>query len=89
MCSTYYGCTNLTAGSTMYVYNNNVVNFKDCFGAKNNSRRINIKAYLNTNTWNQLKINNTYSVVGAAITWTNYTNGGFYNTAYNIYILPI
>ena len=85
-----YGyCSNLTAGSTMYVYNNNVTNFSDCFYSKNKSRRINIKAYLNTNTWNKLKIDNTHSIVGANITWNTYNNGGFYNTAYNIYILPI
>jgi hypothetical protein len=35
--------------------------------------------------------NNTFTLVGGAITWTNdtATNGCYYNTAYNIYIYPV
>ena len=61
-----------------------------CFYGKNNSNRYNIYAYQNSTTWNYLyKNTGTNSIVGANITWTNYSNGAFYNTAYNIYVLPL
>ena len=67
---------------------NNISSAWGCFYGKNNSNRYDIYAHPNTTTWNTLSINNISSIVGAAITWTNYSNGGFYNTAYNIYVLP-
>jgi hypothetical protein len=38
-----------------------------------------------------LLTNNTSSLVGATITWTDdtATNGCYYNTQYNIYIYPV
>ena len=84
----YRNCANLSSG-TINLYSNNVSYMTSCFYGKNKSRRYNIRAYQNTNTWNTLYKNNTQSIVGANITWTNYTNGGFYNTTYNIYVLPI
>lgn len=73
----------------MYMYSNNVSNMRNCFYGKNNSNRYNIYAYQGTTTWNTLRINNTSSMVGSNITWTNYSNGSFYNTAYNIYVYDI
>jgi hypothetical protein len=87
MYQTYKNCTNLSGN--MYMYSNNVANMKECFYGKNNSNRYNIYAYQGTTTWNTLRINNTLSMVGNSITWTNYSNGSFYNTAYNIYVYDI
>jgi hypothetical protein len=85
---TYYGCRNLSAGS-IYMRSNNISNVQACFSGKNNARRYDIYAHPNTTTWNALRVNNSSSIVGAFINWTNYSNGGFYNTAYNIYVLPL
>jgi hypothetical protein len=60
-----------------------------CFSGKNNACRYNIYAHPNTTTWNTLSINNSSSLVGTTITWTNDTaTSGFYNTTYNIYVIP-
>jgi hypothetical protein len=85
---TYYNCKNLPAG-IIYMRSNNITDVNGCFGLKNNSRMYNIYAYRNTTTWNTLLTNNTSSIVGANITWTNYSNGSCYNKTYNIYILPL
>jgi hypothetical protein len=87
MFRTYDSCYNLTGN--MYMYSNNVSNVKNCFYSKNNSRQYNIYAHQGTITWNTLSYNNSSSMVGTTITWTNdTTSGGFYNTAYNIYVIP-
>jgi hypothetical protein len=85
---TYFGCFNLSAGS-IYMRSNNISSAWGCFSGKNNFNRYNIYAHPNTTTWNTLSINNSSSLVGTFITWTNdTTTGGFYNTTYNIYIYP-
>ena len=87
MYRTYYNCYNLSGN--MYMYSNNVSNMRNCFYGKNNSNRYDIYAHQDTTTWNTLSINNTSSMIGSNITWTNYSNGSFYNTAYNIYVYDI
>lgn len=90
MAYTYYNCKNLNAG-TFYFYSKNVSNARNCFYGKNNSRRYNIHVPANSTTLNTFIINNTYSLVGKAITWTTTTdvNGvitRYYNATYNICI---
>jgi hypothetical protein len=80
----YYNCNRLSA-STVYWYSKNISNATNCFYGKNNSRRYNIHVPANSTTLNTLLINNTYSIVGAAITWTK-SGSYYYNTAYNIRI---
>jgi hypothetical protein len=89
MSYTYYCCYNLSGN--MYIYSDIILNVKKCFYGKNNSRRYNIYAHPNTETWNTLLVNNSYSLVGYNITWTNdiTTNGCYYNAIYNIYIYPV
>jgi hypothetical protein len=82
----YYGCTNLYGN--MYMYSNNVSDMESCFEGRNNSNMLNIYVHNGSTTLNTLLINNTYSLVGAAITWTN--NGVcYYNDLQNIYIYPV
>jgi hypothetical protein len=66
---------------------------RECFAGKDNSKRLNI--YIpntgyntNYNTIAACLVNNTYSIVGANITWTN-SGTYYYNTAYNVYIYPV
>jgi hypothetical protein len=84
----YYYCRNLSAGN-IYMYSNNIYDAASCFSGKNNSHRYNIRAYRNTTTWNTLYKNDSTSIVGVNITWTNYSNGAFYNKTYNIYVYPL
>lgn len=79
----YRGCTQITNAYFRNCYN--ATNLRSCFIGKNNSVRLNIYAKGGTNTWNRLMYNNTWSIVGANITWAGdaYCK---YNTAYNIYI---
>ena len=86
MYSTYCNCYNLSAGN-QYWYSKNVNNIRNCFRGKNNSRRYNIHCYNNSKTLNTLLINNTRSIVGTSITWTN-AGTYYYNAVYNIYIYP-
>ena len=87
MYMTYYNCHKLT-GNAIYIYSKNISNAAGCFYGKNNSRRYNIHVPANSTTLNTFLINNTSSLVGSTIT---YTNDGtcWYNTAYNIYIYTI
>ena len=85
MSYTYYNCRNLNAG-TFYFRAKNITNIAKCFYGKNNSRRYNIHVPAGSNTLNLIyNTTNTYSIVGATITWTN-SGQNFYNTTYNIYI---
>jgi hypothetical protein len=86
--SAYYSCFRLSAGN-VYMRSNNISNVRNCFYEKNNSRRYDIYAHQGTTTWNTLYTSDANSIVGNDITWTNYANGGFYNTLYNIYVLPL
>ena len=82
----FYGCNNLSAG-TSYFYSHNVSDATNCFYGKNNSRRYNIHVPANSTTLNTFLKNDANSIVGAAITWTN-QGTYYYNTTYNIYIYP-
>ena len=84
MWNTYAGCRNLNEG-TFYFYSNKVSQAQNCFYYKNNLRRYNIHVPAGSKTLQTFFINNTQSIVGVPITWTNEGNN-FYNTAYNIYI---
>lgn len=82
----YRNCTNLSGGN-IYIQSNNISYVLNCFYGKNNSRKYNIHVPANSTTFNTMIINNSKSLVGTAITWTN--NGTcWYNTVYNIYIYP-
>ena len=88
MAETYSNCKNI--GANAYFYSNKISgsNCRNCFYAKDNSKRLNIYVHANTNTNTTVHCNNSYSLVGATITWTD--AGTYqYNTAYNIYIYPV
>ena len=89
MSYTYYNCTNLYGD--MYMLSNSVKNIRNCFGGKNNSKRLNIYVSENSTSLNTCLYNNTSSLVGTNITWTNNYNVNkcYYNTVYNIYIYPV
>jgi hypothetical protein len=80
----------------IYIYSNKLSTMYKCVGNKDNSLRMNIyvpKTGPNSsnNTIARCLYNNTSSIVGSTITWTNdmTTNGCHYNTTYNIYIYPV
>ena len=86
MAEAYYNCTNLSGNA--YFYSSVVSNMRNCFYNKNNSKRLNIYVPANSTTNTTIHYNNTYSIVGKTITWTN--PGSYqYNTTYNIYIYPV
>ena len=73
----------------MYVYNNNINNFQNCFYGKNNSKMLNIYMHKNSVSLSSIKSAGAVSsLVGANITWyTNSTNSSIiYITPYNIHI---
>ena len=86
MYQTYANCPNIAGNA--YFYSSAVMNVVGCFQNKNNSRRLNIYVPSGSTTLATVLYNNTRSLVGNTITWTN---GGTYryNTAYNIYIYPV
>ena len=86
MGSTYKNCTNLAGNA--YFYSSTVSNTHNCFYGKNNSRYLNIYIPSGSTTETTVLYNNTYSLVGANITWTN-AGTYHYNTVYNIYIYPV
>ena len=86
MYNTYYNCKNLSGNG--YFYSANINNARNCFRGKNNSKRLNIYVPSDSTTLTTMLYSTTYSLVGAAITWTN--EGAYhYNTAYNLYIYPV
>ena len=94
MRETYRNCPNI--GSDVYLYSNKVTSMRNCFSGKDASKRLNVYVPItgynaSYNTLNVCLTTNTYSMVGANITWTNAmgTNGCYYNTAQNIYIYPV
>ena len=89
MDDTYYNCPNLFGNG--YFYSNKVAKIKNCFYGRNTSNRLNLYVPANSTTLNTCLYNNTYSMVGTNITWTDdtATNGRYYNTQYNIYIYPV
>ena len=52
---------------------------------------LNIYVHDGSTSLTTLKCTNTYSLVGATITWTDdtATNGCYYNATQNIYIYPV
>jgi len=89
MAYTYNGCTNLYGNS--YFYSNQVSNAFRCFDGRNIFNILNIYAPANSTTMTTLLRDDSKSIVGTAITWTDdmNTNGCYYNTMYNIYIYPV
>lgn len=89
MYNAYSNCRNLHGNS--YFYSSNVQSVDYCFCERNVSNMLSIYAPQNSTTLLTLLTNNTSSLVGSEITWTDdtTTNGCYYNTAYNIYIYPV
>ena len=86
MLNTYRNCPKI--GSNGYFYSHNIVNAQNCFSVKNNSKRLNLYVPANSTTATTVLYNNTKSLVGANITWTN--AGTYqYNITYNIYVYPV
>ena len=84
----YYDSAPQNTGKNAYFYSFNITNVKNCFGMKNNSKRLNIYVPANSTTNTTVHYNNTSSLVGANIVWTN--AGTYqYNRTYNIYIYPV
>ena len=86
MSSTYRNCYNLHGNA--YFYSNRVSNIYNCFYGRNSSNTLNIYVHNGSSTLSRLKYNNSYSLVGTSITWTN-AGTYLYNTSYNIYIYPV
>ena len=91
---TYENCYNISHNT--YICSDKINDMSSAFKNKDNSKITNIfvpaVGYNTThNTLNTCLCNNTSSIVGNNITWTNdmTTNGCYYNTAYNIYIYPV
>lgn len=89
MYGTYARCINLHGNA--YFYSNNISNVAYCFDIRNTSNRLNIYVHENTTSLNTLLINNSNSLIGANIEWTNdmANTGTYYNTYHNIYICPV
>ncbi len=89
MINTYYNCPNIHGN--FYVLSNNINDATNCFGGKDNGKRLNIYVSENSTSLNTCLYNNTSSLVGKNITWTNNYNVNkcYYNTVYNIYIYPV
>ena len=90
----YENCYNIIYNT--YLFSDKINDMSSAFKNKDNSKITNIfvpaVGYNTThNTLNTCLCNNTSSIVGNNITWTNdmATNGRYYNTAYNIYIYPV
>jgi len=82
----YYMCKNLYGNA--YFYSSSVGNIQGCFAGRNNSKRLNIYVTSGSTTNTTIHCNNSYSLVGASITWSN-SSTYQYNTTYNIYIYPV
>lgn len=86
---TYWNCVNLHGNS--YFYSPNIDRAIGCFYGRNTLNILNIYIPTNSTSLTTLLNNNTFSIVGTEITWTDdtATNGCYYNTQYNIYIYPV
>ena len=89
MLSAYKNCYNLA--SNAYFYSNQITNVMNCFYGWPNTKYLNLYIPVNSTSLTTALISNTYSMVGAEITWTDdvATNGCYYNIQYNIYIYPV
>lgn len=85
----YKGCSNLASNG--YFYSNNISNMHNCFWNWPNTRYLNLYLPANSTSLTTALTNNTSSLIGANITWTDdlATNNCYYNTQYNIYIYPV
>jgi hypothetical protein len=89
MANTYAHCYNLTGNG--YFYSSKANAITNCFYGRNTSNKLSLYVPSGSTTLTTCLINNTKSMVGQKITWTDdiATNGCYYNTAYNIYIYPV
>lgn len=89
MDSTYASCNNLA--SNAYFYSAKITNMQKCFSPRNIYKYLNLYLPANSTSLTTALINNTSSMVGASIAWTNdmAANNRYYNTQYNIYIYPV
>ena len=86
MANAYSLCNNLWGNA--YFLSPNVANVANCFYRRNVRKRLNIYVQAGSTTNTVVHYNNTFSLTGASITWTN--AGSYqYNTASNIYIYPV
>jgi hypothetical protein len=86
MSGTYANCKNISGNA--YFYSTEINSVTTCFGGKNNSKRLNIYVPANSTTNTIIRRNNTQSLIGRNIVWTN--SGSYtYNKTYNIYIYPV
>ena len=86
MANTYTNCKKLWGNA--YFLSPNVANVANCFYGRNVRKRLNIYVQAGSTTNTVVHYNNTFSLTGASITWTN--AGSYqYNTASNIYIYPV
>ena len=86
MSNTYRNCNHLWGNA--YFLSPNVANVANCFYGRNVRKRLNIYVQAGSTTNTVVHYNNTFSLTGASITWTN--AGSYqYNTASNIYIYPV
>ena len=86
MDNAYCYCVNLWGNA--YFLSPNVANVANCFYGRNVRKRLNIYVQAGSTTNTVVHYNNTFSLTGANITWTN--AGSYqYNTASNIYIYPV
>ena len=86
MAGAYSYCNNLIGNA--YFYSSIVDNARSCFRNKNNDLRLNLYIPNNSKTNNTVHYNNTLSLIGGNITWSN-ASSYQYNTKYNIYIYPV
>ena len=88
----YYAyCNCIGLSSNGYFCSNKITNVCRCFGNRNISKRLKLYVPESSTTLNTCLYNNTYSLTGVSITWTNdmAANRCYYNTAQNIYIYPV
>ena len=88
MYGAYFECKNLA--SNAYFYSSSISNIAQCFSNWPRTKYLNLYLPANSTSLTTALYNNTSSMVGTTITWTNDTaNNRYYNTYYNIYIYPV
>ena len=87
---TYDNCYNLA--SNAYFYSSEIFSMRECFNNWPSTKKsLNLYLPANSTSLTSALVNNSRSIIGKTITWTNdmAINGCYYNTAYNIYIYPV
>ena len=88
MRETYGNCINLN--SNVYFYSPNINGVVKCFYNWPTNKYLNIYLPTNSTSLTTCLTNNSSSLIGQEITWTNDTeNSRYYNTQYNFYIYPV